>query len=327
MNPVKGKVSIVTVAYNHEKFIKDSVTSALAQTYANSEIIVGDDGSSDGTKDVIADLALKNSTKIIPLFSSKNEGFAKNINRCFDRCSGEYIATLGGDDFMLPDKIAKQVEFLSKNEEYGLCTHDMEVFESKTGKVLYNTGERYLSPDGGIEEAFRTNWFFGPEPKTIPSSILARSAVFLTHRYRPDLQFWGDWLHMIDSLVTSSKKWGHLSEILGRYRVHDKQMHTSDEAAAVSFEQMLTVLAISSSRYPELTKLIKNKRDFILFQHLVFDWHPEEKREAFEKQFRIEAGLLKWMYMKLCRSYLHHRRLFEMTRPLRHFAKRVLADH
>ncbi len=320
------KISILITSYNSAEFIGGAIQSALAQTYQNIEVIVADDGSRDNSQQIISRLAAKN-TKIIPIFSDINRGLSFNWNLGLSKCSGEYVATLAGDDLMLPNKVSEQMRFLEEHPDYGLCTHDMDVFESETGKTLYLTSERFRMPQkAGIELMFSTNWFFKKATKNIPSSIMGRGDFLRGHKFDERLKFWNEFLYMIDCMATSGKKWSHLPEVLGRYRVHDKQIHTSKEAIDLSFEEALIALAIASRRYPELSKLIKNKRDYLLFQNLVFDWHKPEKRKALEDQFRREAGFIKWLYMKLCHSYLHHRTLFEKTSFLRKAVKKVFQE-
>ncbi len=323
MNPFK-KVSVIITSYNFSQFIEDSLTSVLNQTYPNVEIIVCDDGSTDDTQKIVKCFADRHA-HILPLLSDRNHGLCQNINRGLDRCTGEYVALLSGDDLMQPNKVIKQVEFLDRNNDCGLCTHDMDVFDSESGQVLYNTHDRFRMPlKSGFEVLFATNWFFGRQTKNIPSSMLAKKDLFISHRYDGRLKYWNEWLYVIDCLATSGQKWGHVPEMLGRYRVHPKQMHVSKEAQDLTFEEAKIVLAIVASRYPELNRFIKNKHDYLLFEHLVYNWHNSDKIKSFERQFLVEAGVVKWLYMKLARSFVNHPTLMRSTRPLRKIIQRFL---
>lgn len=317
------KVSVIIISYNFSKFIEDSLASVLNQTYPNLEIIVCDDGSTDGTQQIVRSFADQH-PHIIPLLSDRNNGLCQNINRGLDRFEGEYVALLSGDDLMRPNKIIKQVEFLDRHKDCGLCTHDMDVFENSTGKTLYNTKDRYRLMRNSEEMIFATNWLFGREVQSIPSSIMGRRDCLLAHRFDERLKVRNEWLYVIECLATTGTKWGHLPEVLGRYRVHDKQMHSSKEAAKLSFEEAMIVLAIASVRYPELAHFIKDKRNYLLFQHLVYNWHKPEMMKAFERQFLIEAGAAKWLYMKLARFFVQHPNLIQGSRPFRKVIQRFL---
>ena len=316
------KVSVLIICYNFRDFIAESIQSVLDQDYPNLEIVVTDDASTDGSQDIILSLAKKD-FRIVPVLSEKNKGLSGNWNQGAERCTGEYVALLSGDDLMLPRKISRQVEYLKSNPKYSLCTHDMEVFDSKSGKRLYFFGDKFRMKPGGIELILATNWFFQKEIKSIPSSFLARTDFFLAHQFDPRLSFWNERLHLIDCLATSPKKWGHLNEVLGKYRTHEKQIHMSKKSSDLDFKESMKTLSIAAGRYPHLAKLLKKKRDFIYFQNLVFDWIKPEERDAFEQEFRREAGFLKWMYMKLCHICLNNKIFFNSTKPLRNLIKKI----
>jgi len=320
---VAGRVSVLIPTYNHEAFIGDAITSALAQTYTDTQIVVADDGSLDGTPDIIRRLASGDS-RIVPVLADTNGGISVNVNRALERCSGEYIALLGGDDLMLPEKLERQVAFLKDHPECGICTHDMDIFDSRTGNTLYRLHDRFARKDGGPEVMFTTNWFFGREIKSIPSSHILRASIVGGHRYDERLRIWNEWLHEIDCVTTSGLGWATLPEVLGRYRVHDRQTSRSAEAYNQGLEEIRVVLAIAAVRYPQLARLIKKKREFILFRHLVFDWFAEEKRSAYDRQFRVEAGHLKWLYMRVARAGVRHRWLVDAGRPAREFVRWLL---
>ncbi len=317
---VTGRVSVMIPAYNQEAFIADTVESVLVQSYRDIEIVVTDDGSQDTTPDMLRRLA-RQDARIVPMFAEKNGGQSVNTNRGLDRCSGEYIALLGGDDLMFPDKVAQQVDFMRAHPDCGVCTHDMEVFDTATGETLYRLNDRFARKDGGPEALFTTNWLFGREVKAIPSSSMYRAACIGPRRYDERLRIVNEWLHEIDCLMASGLKWRSLPDVLGRYRVHDRQMSRSAEANERGFEEAMMVLAIAGVRYPELAPLLKNKRDFIVFRHLVFDWLAVEKRPAYERQVRIEAGVWKTQYMRVARLMVRQSWLLDVSRPARRFVR------
>lgn len=319
------KVSVMVTTFNTGRLVAETIQSILSQTYTNLELVIADDASQDDTAAIIRTAANRDS-RIVPLFSDANRGMSANVNRALDRCSGKYIALLSGDDIMLPDKLARQVAFLEAHPECGVCTHDMEYFDSRTGATLHRLHDRSLPKAGGHEVMFTTNWFFGREIKSIPSSHMFRASVIGRHRFDPRFRIYNEWLHEIDCMVTSGLRWGNLPEVLGRYRVHDRQTSQSPEAYRLGFEEMLTVLAVAGVRYPELAPLIKGKRDFILFSHLVFDWVAADRRAAYERQFRVEAGRLKWLYMKAAHYVVRRQWLMEATRPARRAIARTLGS-
>jgi glycosyltransferase involved in cell wall biosynthesis len=110
-------VSIVIPAYNAERTIARTIKSACRQTYRNIEIVVVDDGSTDRTYDVVAELiAIGHPTKII---RQANLGVASARNRGIDAAAGELIAPLDADDIWHESKIEKQVALITKKESVG----------------------------------------------------------------------------------------------------------------------------------------------------------------------------------------------------------------
>ena len=111
MSTFNPLVSIVIPVYNGANFLREAIDSALAQTYANCEIIVVNDGSKDATEQI----ALSYGDKI-RYFSKENGGTSTALNLGIEKMRGEYFSWLSHDDLYYPNKIARQVDELSKLE-------------------------------------------------------------------------------------------------------------------------------------------------------------------------------------------------------------------
>ena len=101
-------VSIIIPAYNSEKYLCETIQSATNQTWPHKEIIVIDDGSTDGTMEI----AKKLENQIIKVFHQKNRGASAARNNGINRASGDYIQFLDSDDLLSPDKIERQLSVL-----------------------------------------------------------------------------------------------------------------------------------------------------------------------------------------------------------------------
>jgi len=118
MNGQQPLVSIISPAYNHEKFIADCIESVLAQTYTNWEMIIIDDGSTDRTYEIACDYSRKDQ-RIKP-FTQKNIGIfrlGESYNFALSHSTGKYVAVLECDDVWLPEKLKIQVDILEQNPE------------------------------------------------------------------------------------------------------------------------------------------------------------------------------------------------------------------
>jgi len=111
----KPIVSIIIPCFNSEKFIKNTIESCLKQTYENIEIIVIDDGSKDGSTDILKNYA-KNHPDRIHLTSQSHKGASAARNLGFKLSKGKYIQWLDSDDLLEPEKIRSQVTYLQKNK-------------------------------------------------------------------------------------------------------------------------------------------------------------------------------------------------------------------
>jgi glycosyltransferase EpsE len=112
------KVSIVTSVYNGEKYFDKVVSCVLNQTYNNFEWIIVDDGSTDSTAQMIANLASKD--KRVKLFFPGRLGRVKALNYGIEQAHGEYVANQDFDDVSYPERLQRQVEFLNENPNVGL---------------------------------------------------------------------------------------------------------------------------------------------------------------------------------------------------------------
>ena len=98
-------VSIMVITYNHVDFIGAALDSALAQTYPNIEIIVGDDGSTDGTAEIVDSYAERFPQRIRAMPRKVNTGVTginENSSRVLRACRGKYLCVLEGDDSVIP---------------------------------------------------------------------------------------------------------------------------------------------------------------------------------------------------------------------------------
>ena len=101
-------VSIIMPAYNAQGFIEETISSVIAQTYADWELLVIDDCSSDSTYETVRDIA-KRESRIKLIKNEKNMGVADTRNRGFALCSGKYVALLDSDDIWFADKLERQI--------------------------------------------------------------------------------------------------------------------------------------------------------------------------------------------------------------------------
>ena len=123
-------VSVVIPAYNGREMISLTIESILAQTWPAVEILVVDDGSSDGTPDVVRGFGDR-----IRFFEQKNSGTAAARNLGLKNATGEFFAVLDQDDLWLPHKLERQIPRFYEDPKIGLVYATIEFFHMHSGEV------------------------------------------------------------------------------------------------------------------------------------------------------------------------------------------------
>jgi len=181
-------VSVVITTYNREKSIGRAIESVLKQGYSNIEIIIIDNGSTDGTRAVVQSYINSNSFKINYIYQEDKEHYILAINNGISTAQGKYIAILDDDDFWCDqNKIEKQVDFLEKNIDYVLVGGGAIKVNPEGKEVV-----RYLLPEKDADI----------RKKIIISNMLVHATVLFRKdvwekvgAYDESLD-WGLWLRM-----------------------------------------------------------------------------------------------------------------------------------
>ena len=136
-------VSIIMPTYNCGRFIGESIRSVLAQTYANWELLIVDDCSSDDTKAVVGSFS---DARIHYLRNERNMGAALTRNRALREAKGAFIAFLDSDDLWLPEKLEKQIAFMQHNG-YTFTYHEYTEIDEESRPIgIYVSGKKHVRP-------------------------------------------------------------------------------------------------------------------------------------------------------------------------------------
>ena len=199
-------VSVLIPAYNGEKYIEEAVSSVLAQTLSDWELILIDDCSGDSTWQIIADMAQRD-PRIHAYRNAQNLGPARTRNRGLELCRGSYVALLDCDDVWYPDKLEKQV-----------------ALARETGADIVYCGYAIVDEDG----CRLCRDFSVPESTdveaTLVQSVISCSTVLLVReiaeRYRFPETYYHEDLALWLRLLGDGKTAAGVPEVLARYRVH-----------------------------------------------------------------------------------------------------------
>jgi glycosyltransferase involved in cell wall biosynthesis len=247
------RVSVLILTYNQERFISQAIESALVQkTDFEYEIVIGEDCSTDSTRQIVRDYANCYPNKVRPLLHERNLGASENFDRTLAECRGEFVAMLEGDDYWISTaKLQTQVDFMDRYADCAMCFHSVHV-KGEGGAT---------SP---LPEIFppltHPQWSTGED--LLSQNFIDTAAVLFRRKLMPQRPRWvsevepGDWVMWI--LLGQYGKIGYLPQILAVYRVHFGGMwSTKSEKWSKSSVTMFEALA--EHLLPKYRRLIQRR--------------------------------------------------------------------
>lgn len=238
------KVSILLPVYNAANTIQETLESIFIQTYTDYEIIIINDGSTDNSEEII----LNNKDSRIHYYSNPgNKGLIYTLNRGIDLCKGEYIVRIDADDFMLPTRIEKQVDYMDRHLQTVALGSAVWNFDGIHKDKLY-------TPPLNPQEMHHRILLGSPIPHPaaiIRKSILDRHNIRFNPNYihAEDYKFWHDLLQYGDL--------ANLKEPLIKYRLSPTQVSSKHRqtqlavSARLRKEMITSLLQKQGLSYPE----------------------------------------------------------------------------
>jgi hypothetical protein len=175
-------VSIVLATYNRRELLPLAMDSVLDQTYPNLELLVMDDGSTDGTSEVLEEYARRHPSERYRFSRHENMGQANTLNRGYEMAHGEILGYLSDDDLLGPDAVARLVEVMVANADAVVAFPGYRMIDG-TGEIVDTTRPIEYAPT----EAFRLH-------DTIigPGGLVRRAALEAAGGWDPSLYWMGD---------------------------------------------------------------------------------------------------------------------------------------
>jgi len=211
MNPL---VSVIIPSYNSSRFIQETIDSVLNQSFKNFEVIIVDDGSTDGQFDLIFAFCQKDER--VRYIYQQNRGVASARNAGFNHSSGNYVAFLDADDIWLPENLsAKLAKF--EEREYGLVHSDGYFIDENSGiKEGLMVGEEGMLLIDLLE--WKKTQVPGPSSILVKRKVLEEIGPFDTNlSTSADLDFF---LRVASRFII-----GRVQKPTWKYRLHDYNMH------------------------------------------------------------------------------------------------------
>ena len=282
-------VSVLMPVYNSEKFILESVTSVLNQTFIDFELIIIDDCSTDATLSKIKSIS---DPRILLIEKTKNSGYTDSLNHGISIAKGTFIARMDGDDICMPERFEKQVDFLNSNPEVILCGTFIQFIGSD--KILQHPVSH---DDIKIKLCFGTS-FCHP-------SIMTRKEVLLENNYDKNFEPAED--YELWARLVFKGKLANIDAVLLQYREHSNQISIKNaslqknNAFYTKLKMLNNLSVLNSFTKEEIFVAIENRSNYTnknvkkslqLFSYLI-------KKNNKKQVFRVDHFEEKVCQMKI----------------------------
>lgn len=273
-------VSVVMATYNSDRYLTEALNSIYTQTFRDYEFIIINDGSTDGTAQILYEAARRDSRLQINTFR-QNQGTVASINQGLALSHGKYIARMDSDDICRPDRFEKQVHFMETHPEVGLLGSGITLIDPKgreLGKVTYP------SSDYHIRWASLLSNPFAQPTMMIRQIILSQNN--LQYRPRQAAEDYDLWVRAL-----RYTQGANLSDPLVRYRVHPASASSQLEELKNSWH---TVTSYENIRF-NLPEFVISPEDHAILVSAL---------DGFLKNMhRVKRPLAARLYLQLWRAF------------------------
>lgn len=232
MNP-NFKVSIIIPSYNGGKFIGKAIRSALVQTHENIEVIVVDDGSTDGTKDIVSHYP-----GVIYHFQ-ENSGVSIARNTGAWISTGDYLLFLDADDWLFSAAAEIHLNYFLKNPDLAMVSGCHMKMDSNKNEIY---SKQYEVSKHNYLHMLKSN-YIGP-----PAAAMFKKDIFLNYKFNEELKYCED--YELYLRVSKFEKTFHHRELIAAYFIHPTSVSASRDIVMMenSLRILKSILGINPSK-------------------------------------------------------------------------------
>jgi glycosyltransferase involved in cell wall biosynthesis len=276
------KVSIIMLSYNYGRYISEAIDSVLSQSCLDYELIIIDDGSTDGSDALIRDYASKDG-RIKFLINPKNVGIASSFNSGLDKCTGEYIGYISSDDIWERNRLEAGVSILDSRPEIHYVHSNLSIIDDKgmfTGQTVHDL---YRSPTGKysgnlFDTLIRRNFICF-------SSLLLRSKAITGIYINPDLKYLNDWLFFIE--LSKKGKFYYIPDTLAKYRVHPRSTNLDNSGYLNDYIKLVEIMKNKYKDYLDKNERVLASHYFAIGYMICSTGDFKEGRKYLQKSMHV----------------------------------------
>ncbi len=221
-------VSVLLPVYNADRYIAQAIESILNQTLTNFELLIIDDGSTDGSAQILQAYAAQDQR--IRLLVRENRGLISTLNEMLQQAKGEFLARMDADDLSLPDRLQQQVQFLQQHPEVVCVGGAFDLIDPQGRTVQW-----IPMPQSNAE--IQQMLLIGRTIINHPCALIRRSALLQIGGYDPEMRTVED----LDMLLKLGEigELANLPEVVLKYRFHPNSV----SAQNILFQTQMAQLA------------------------------------------------------------------------------------
>lgn len=264
MNP---KVSILIPCYNVEKYLNHCVESVITQTYTDLEIILADDGSRDGTAELIQSF-MRRDPRVIGMFRKENLGVSSTRNEMLDHCTGDYILFIDSDDWIDPEMVRRLVDAIDSETDIVMCDYVYHDGQGHGGRL--NLGNNLFGRDAVIQAFLEHKWFRGMLwNKLFPKNLVTDVRFDITVYFAEDALF-------VWQLVRRTRKVKTIPDALYHYQVNQlSACHAPfSPRRATELVAWKKIASDVHDHYPSYNELVDSQLGFYSY-HLLYEMYKQ----------------------------------------------------
>jgi glycosyltransferase involved in cell wall biosynthesis len=231
------RISVAMSVYNNAPYLPQAIESILAQTFTDFEFLIVNDGSTDGSAEIIDRFAASDS-RIRPIHQA-NAGLIVSLNRMIEEARAPLIARMDGDDIALPERFARQIAFMDANPDIGVLGTGCTCID-ETGKPSSFKFDNVLTPEEILEDLKN-----GP-PLCHPSILMKRDAVRAVggyHRAYKHCEDYDLWLRLSEHVAMANLPDRLLLYRQSETQVSNRYAYTQTIGAAIAWQAHVERLA------------------------------------------------------------------------------------